>query len=75
MEQDSRGHGAKNTQIRWEACGGLECWLSPGGQVEPAPPPPGLGLYSLLPHPQSSSLKPSPQASKHKTIQKENLPL
>ena len=53
MEQDSEvwdpGHGAKNTQIRWEACGGLECWLAPGGQggTSSTTPLPGLGENML----------------------------
>ena len=58
MEQDSEvgepGHGAKNTQIRWEACGGLDCWLAPGGQggTSSATPLPGLGAVSFpSPHP------------------------
>ena len=57
MEQDSEvwdpGHGAKNTQIRWEACGGLECWLAPGGQGgTSSTTPPGLGAVSVpSPHP------------------------
>ena len=66
MEQDSEvwdpGHGAKNTQIRWEACGGLECWLAPGGQggTSSTTPPLGWGLYPFLLHTQSS--KPEAQS-------------
>lgn len=75
MEQDSEvwdpGHGAKNTQIRWEACGGLECWLAPGGQggTSSTTPPWVGGCIRSFPTPNPPSLKPSPKASKHKTTQ------
>ena len=70
----NQGHGAKNTQIRWEACGGLECWLSPGSQsgtsstTLPTAPRPTLGwrLYPCFPTPNPPSTRPP---------KKENLPL
>lgn len=71
MEQDSEVTGPRTPRSggRPVTC---ECWLSPGGQggtSSTTPPPWAGGCILCFPTPSPPSLKPSPQASKHKTIQ------